>query len=367
MFIGIPREIKPQEGRVALLPTQVKELVSLGHRVLVESDAGVLSEAQPEDYAAAGAQLADDAAEVYSKAELIVKVKEILATEYAYLRADHTLFTNIHPAANREQLDKLLEAKLTAIAAEETHELGSPNSVLAGEVGALEGARLVLSPHGGSGRHFMPHFGAPAAQAVVLGLGGAGRGALRTLLGLGMAVVGLDVNAAARRDVQLHWCRSDFITDDIDTLPLYLREADLVLNCVLWDKSRADHLITRHMLKDMKRGAVIVDIACDPAGAIETSRPTTWQDPLYEVDGIRHFCVDNIPAAVPVTASAGYAAAILPFIKLIAENGALQACRDYPWLARGLTAVQGVLTHAEAARVQDRPYTPVETILATVP
>jgi alanine dehydrogenase len=367
MLIGVPREIKPQEGRVALLPTQVKELVSLGHRVLVESDAGALSEAPPEDYAAAGAKLADDAAEIYGKAELIVKVKEILAPEYAYLRADHTLFTNIHAAANREQLDKLLEAKLTAIAAEETHELGSPNSVLAGEVGALEGARLVLSLHGGSGRHFMPHFGAPAAQALVLGLGGVGRGALRTLLGLGMAAVGLDVNAAARRDAQLHWCRNDFIADHIDTLPLYLREADLVLNCVLWDKSRADHLITRHMLKDMKRGAVIVDIACDPAGAIETSRPTTWQDPVYEVDGIRHFCVDNIPAAVPVTASAGYAAAILPFVKLIADHGVLQACRDHPWLARGLTAVRGVLTHAEAARVQDRPYTPVETILAALP
>lgn len=364
MLIGIPREIKPQEGRVALLPTQVKELVSLGHRVLVERDAGVLSEAQPEDYAAAGAELADNGAAVYGQAELIVKVKEILAAEYAYLRADHTLFTNIHAAANREQVDRLLEAKLIAIAAEDTHELGSPNSVLAGEVGALEGARLVLSPHGGSGRHFMPHFGAPATRAVVLGLGGVGRGALRTLLGLGIAVVGLDVNAAARRDAQLQWCRSDFIADHIDALALYLKEADLVLNCVLWDKSRADHLISRRMLKDMKRGAVIVDIACDTAGAIETSRPTTWQDPVYEVDGIRHFCVDNIPAAVPVTASAGYAAAILPFVKLIALHGPLEACRRSAWLARGLTVVRGVLTHAETARVQNRPYTAADAILA---
>ncbi len=331
---------------------------------MVESDAGLLSEAPPEDYLAAGAQLADNAADIYRKAELIVKVKEILAPEYAYLRADHTVFTNIHAAANREQVDKLLEVKLTAIAAEETHELGSPNSVLAGEVGALEGARLVLSSHGGSGRHFMPHFGAPAAKAIVLGLGGVGRGALRTLLGLGLAVVGLDVNAAARRDAQLQWCRSGFIADDVDALPVYLKEADLVLNCVLWDKSRADHLITRGMLRDMKRCAVIIDIACDPNGAIETSRPTTWQDPVYEVDGIRHFCVDNIPAAVPVTASAGYAAAILPFIALIAEHGALEACRRNAWLARGLTAVRGMLCHAEAARVQDRPYTPVETILA---
>lgn len=367
MLIGIPREIKPQEGRVALLPTQVKELVSLGHTVLVERDAGILSEAAPEDYAAAGAELADHGADVYRQAELIVKVKEILAAEYAYLRAAHTLFTNLHAAANRQQVDRLLEAKLIAIAAEDTHELGSPNSALAGEVGALEGARLVLSPHGGSGRHFMPHFGATAAKALVIGLGGVGRGALRTLLGLGMGVIGLDVNARTGRDAQLQWCRSDFIADHIDALAVYLSEADLLLNCVLWDKSRTDHLISRRMLKDMKRGAVIVDIACDPAGAIETSRPTTWQDPVYEVDGIRHFCVDNIPAAVPVTASAGYAAAILPCVKLIAEHGPLEACRRNPWLARGLTVVGGVLTHTETARVQKRPCTPAEAILADRP
>jgi alanine dehydrogenase len=364
MRIGVPGEIKPQEGRVALLPPQVGELVSLSHTVLVQMNAGALAEASTEQYAAAGAKIVDDAATLFDQAELIVKVKEILPPEYAYLRASHILFTNIHAAANRQQLDRLLQAGLIAIAAEETHEFGSPNSVLAGEIGALEGVRLVLAPHGGSGRHFMCHFDATPARALVLGLGGVGRGALRTLLGLGLSVVGLDVNAAARREAALTWYNNDFSADHIDTLPNHLEHADLVLNCVLWDKQRSDHLITRTMLKDMKRGAIIVDIACDPNGAIETSRPTTWEDPVYTVDGVRHFCVDNIPGAAPVTASAGYAAAILPFVKLIAEHGALKACRRSRWLARGLTCAGGVLTLAEAARVQERPYTPVEKLLA---
>lgn len=365
MRIGVPREIKPQEGRVSLLPPQVSELVSLGHAVLVETNAGALAEASADQYAAAGAQIVDSATSVFDQAELIVKVKEILPPEYAYLRSSHVLFTNIHAAANRQQLDRLLQAGLIAIAAEETHEFGSPNSVLAGEIGALEGVRLVLAPHGGSGRHFMRHFDAAPAQALVLGLGGVGRGALRTLLGLGLSVVGLDVNASARREATLTWYKSDFSTDHIDALPGYLGRADLVLNCVLWDKHRSDHLIDRRMLKDMKRGAVIVDIACDPNGAIETSRATTWEDPVYSVDGVWHFCVDNIPGAAPVSASAGYAAAILPFVKLIAEHGALEACRRSHWLARGLACAGGVLTLAEAARVQERPYTPVEKLLAS--
>jgi alanine dehydrogenase len=365
MRIGVPREIKPQEGRVSLLPPQVSELASLGHAVLVEVNAGALAEASTEEYATAGAKIVDSAASLFDQAELIVKVKEILPPEYAYLRPNHILFTNIHAAANRQQLDRLLQARLIAIAAEETHELGSPNSVLAGEIGALEGVRLVLAPHGGGGRHFMRHFGAMPAQALVLGLGGVGRGALRTLLGLGLSVVGLDINAAARREATLAWYKSDFSADHIDALPDYLGHTDLLLNCVLWDKQRNDHLISRAMLKEMKRGAAIVDIACDPHGAIETSRPTTWEDPVYSVDGVRHFCVDNIPGAAPVTASAGYAAAILPFIRLIAEHGALEACRRNRWLARGLTCAGGVLTLAEAARVQDRPYTTAEQFLAS--
>jgi alanine dehydrogenase len=363
MRIGIPREIKAGEGRVALLPAHVQQLTSAGHTLVVEKNAGALSGGSDKDYSAAGASIVDNGSNVYAAAELIVKVKEILPPEYDYLRPEHIIFTNIHGAADRPQLGRLLEVGLVAIAAEETHEYGSPNSVLAGEVGAFEGVRLVLAPHGGTGRHFMRHFGAAPAFAVVIGLGGVGRGALRTLLGLGLTVVGLDISAAAQKEAALTWYDRGFSADTIERLSEYLGQADLVVNCVLWDKSRDDHLLTRVMLKQMKPRAVIVDISCDPAGAIETSRPTSWEDPVYEVEGIRHFCVDNIPGAVPVAASAGYANAILPFVQLIAANGALEACRRNRWLARGLTVANGVLTLEEAASVQNRPYTPVDEFL----
>ncbi len=363
MRIGIPREIKPQEGRVALLPPQVERLAALGHTLLVERDAGMLSDAPQSAYAAAGATIADSGEAVYAGAELIVKVKEILPAEFGYLRPEHVIFTNIHGAADRRQVDRLLEVGLTAIAAEETHEFGSPNSVLAGEIGALEGARLVLAPHGGTGRHFMAHFGAPAAKALVLGLGGVGRGALRTLLGLGMSVVGLDVSRGARREAQFAWHKQDFKAFDISELENHLGDADLIVNCVLWDKQRSDHLITREMLAKTKPRAVIADISCDPAGAVETTRATKWEDPVYEVDGIRHFCVDNIPGAAPATASAGYAEALLPFVALIAEHGPIEACRRNPWLARGLTCAGGELILEEAGRFQNRPFTPLAEFL----
>lgn len=364
MRIGIPKEIKPQEGRVAMLPPQIKKLVALGHEVLVQKDAGNLSGAAAGDYAAAGARMIDDGAAVYAGAELIVKVKEILPAEFDLLRKEHVIFTNIHGAADRKQVDQLMKVGLTAIAAEDTHEFGSPNSVLAGEIGALEGVRLILAPHGGTGRHFMAHFGASAAKALVFGLGGVGRGALRTLLGLGMSVVAFDVSAGARREAELTWHKQNLRALDISEVESHLDDADLLVNCVLWDKRRTDHLISRDMLKRLKPGAAIVDISCDPAGAIETSRATKWQDPIYVVDGVRHFCVDNIPGAAPTTASAGYARALLPFVDLIVEHGAIEACRRNRWLARGLTCVDGELIHEEVGRVQKRPFTPVAEFLA---
>ena len=364
MRIGVPREIKPGEGRIALLPPQVARLTARGRTVIVERQAGLASGADDDDYRAAGAEVVADGGAVYAGAELIAKVKEILPAEFDLLRPEHVLLTNIHAAGDPLQLDRLLEVGLIAIAAEDTHQHGTTNSPIAGEIGALEGLRLTMAPHGGGGRHFMAHFGAPATRALVIGLGGAGRGVLRTLLGLGCSVVGLDVDPRARREAELTWHDADLTIDDIGTLADHLPEADAVFNCVLWDKTRGDHLLSRPMLATMKPAAVIVDISCDAGGAIETSRPTTWDDPVYQVDGIRHFCVDNIPGAAPVCASAGYAGLLLPWIEAVAELGALAACRRHPWLARGLTCAQGTLTHAEAARVQGRDFVPVDDFLA---
>jgi alanine dehydrogenase len=359
MRIGVPREIKTKEGRVALLPRHVASIVASGHEVFVERDAGRYSSAMDEDYIRVGAKILPSAEELFSESVLVVKVKEILPPEYGLLRKEHILFTNIHAALNREQLDRLLEVRLAAISAENTHQFGSPNCPLAGEVGGLEAVRLCMAPYGGTGRHFMPHFGERPLKALVLGLGNVGRGALRVLLSLGASVVGLDVFEGARRNALLDWYDRDLIVDDISALPKYLPEVDVVINCVLWPKERTDHLISQEMLKEMKPGAAIVDISCDTAGAIETSRPTSWNDPVYVVDGIRHFCVDNIPGAVSVTASAGYGEALLPKVLAIADHGLVSACKTDPWLARGLTCVDGELLLEEAARYQHRPFTPV--------
>jgi len=364
MRIGVPKEIKPGEGRVSLLPTQVEALVNAGHAVQVQRGAGLALGIADVEYSRVGAALAENGKWIYEICELIVKVKEIMPAEYPLLRPEHILFTNVHSAALPEQLDKLLGAGLTAIAAEETHDQGSPNSALAGEVGAFEGLRLAFSPLGGPGRHFFARHDAPPIRALVIGLGGVGQGALRTLLGLGVSVAGFDLNAEARKNTAATWKAADFTAHDIADLGTHLAEADVIYNCVLWPKERDDHLIDRAALAKLKATAAIVDISCDPAGAIETSRATTWADPVYVEGGIRHFCVDNIPGAVPVTASAGYAAAIIDHVALIAEVGALEACRRNDWIARGLTCIGGELVLAEAGRVQQRPFTPIADILA---
>lgn len=363
MRVGLAREIKPQEGRVALLPEQVRSLVAAGHTVLVERDAGRLSGAADDDYAAAGARLVETPAALWGEAELVVKVKEVLPPEYPLLERRHVVFTNLHTALNRALTDRLLEVGLTALSAEEMHRYGTPNSPLAGEVGALEGLRLCFAPFGGGGRHFVGHYGAPPVTAVVVGLGGAGLGAARVLCRLGCRAIGLDRDAGARYRAGLALAHEGLEAAGIEALPGLLPELDLLVNCVRWDKSRRDHLISRTDLARLKRSAVLCDVSCDEAGAIETSRPTSWEAPTYRAEGILHFAVDNIPGAVPVAASAGYARAILPFLLAIGEYGVLEACRRDPWLARGLTCLDGALILEETGRYQARPFEPLSEVL----
>lgn len=364
MNISVPKEIKPQEGRVALLPRHARVLIEAGHSVYVQSGAGGLSGATDEDYKNAGATVLPDAAAVWQAGDFVVKVKEILPEEYGYLRPGMLLLTNIHAALNKEQTDVLLTQRVSAISAENTHPFGSPNCALAGEIGAFEGIRLCMAPSGGTGRHFMAHYGEQSLLALVIGLGHVGRGALRTLLGLGVRVVGLDISPGARKAAAMDWYREQIVVDDISALEKHVYEADMIVNCVLWPKERNDHLISRAMLRKLKPGAVIIDISCDTAGAIETSRSTSWADPVYVEEGVRHFAVDNIPGSVPVTASAGYGEAILPRILDIAKKGIVQACKDDPWIARGLTCVDGELILAEAGKYQNRPYSEVNEWLS---
>lgn len=354
MIVGIPKEIKPQEGRVAQMPEQVKLLTDAGIKVIVEKDAGILSGVSDADFEAAGAEVLSTAKAVYDGATLIVKVKEFLEAEYPLLREDHILFTNIHPAALPGQVDTLLRTGLTAIAAEDCHEFGSPNCALAGEVGAFEGIRYCFAPHGGTGRHFYGHYGSDPIKAAVIGLGNVGRGALRVLLSLGIEVVGFDISDGIRYRTEQDWDHSNFTTAHIDDFKNQMGEFDLIVNCVLWPKHRNDHLISREELKNLKQTCVISDISCDEGGAVESCRATTWQEPTYREEGILHFCVDNIPGSVPVAASAGYSRALYPHITSIIKNGWKEACKENSYLARGLVCANGTLTHAETARIQER-------------
>ncbi len=363
MIVGIPKEIKPQEGRVAQMPEQVKLLTEAGIRVVVEKDAGIISGVSDADYLAAGAEVLATAKEVYDTATLIVKVKEFLEAEYPLLRKEHILFTNIHPAALPKQVDAMMGTGLAAIAAEDCHEFGSPNCALAGEVGAFEGIRYCFAPHGGSGRHFYGHFGSQPIKAAVIGLGNVGRGALRVLLSLGIEVVGFDISDGIRYRTEQDWDHSNFTTAHIDDFGAQKGDFDLIINCVLWPKHRNDHLISREDLKSLKPTCVISDISCDEGGAVETCRSTVWEDPTYREEGILHFCVDNIPGSVPVAASAGYSRALYPHIVSIINNGWKEACKKNSYLARGLVCAEGTLTHAETARIQERDRTETETFL----
>lgn len=364
MRIGMPKEIKSGEARVALMPDHVAALIQAGHEVSVETGAGAAAGADDDAYAAAGASIAPDGRTAWTRARTVVKVKEPMAGEFDLIRPDHIVFTNLHTALNRALTDRLLDVGCVGFAAEDTHEFGSPNGALAGEIGAMEGIRLCLAAHGGTGRHFFPHFGAPAVKAAVLGLGNVGRGALRVLLGLGCEVVGVEAVAGVRYRTEQDWDARAFRAAAPEALPGLLPEFDLIVNCVLWPKERPDHLIARADLQRMKPGALICDISCDTAGAIETSRPTSWAEPVYEVDGIRHFCVDNLPGATPIAASRGYGAAILPRIEAIAARGWKAAARADSWLARGLVCARGCLFHHETARLQDRALTPADAFLA---
>ena len=230
MIVGVPKEIKPQEGRVALLPNLVSELVSEGVAVNVQAGAGQLSGASDGEYADAGATVLDSMEAVYEKSGLIFKVKEFLEPEYTLLREDHILFTNIHPAAMPGQVDVLLERGACGLCGpRDTHEFGSPNCALAGEVGSFEGIRLCFAQHGGSGRHFLPHFGSQPIKAAVIGLGNVGRGALRVLLSLGCEVVGFDISDGIRYRTEQDWDAKNFTTADIGDFGTRMGEFDLIV------------------------------------------------------------------------------------------------------------------------------------------
>jgi len=364
MRVGILKEIKNGESRVILTPSEVGELVSNGHEVVVQSEAGEMAGFTDEAYKASGGQIEKNIADVYAKADLVAKVKEVEETEYNLLKENQIVFACVHPAANKDEVQALLDKKVIAFTAEDTHKYGSPNCEAAGKLGALMGVYHLLSINGGRGQSIFGIGGAPAGKVLVLGAGIVGKGAVDILASLGGHTYLMDINVGVLRDAQYHFPKNvTTMISNRSNIQTVLPEIDLIINCVKWPKHRKDHLLYKEDLKLMKKGAVIVDVSADIGGAIETYRPTTHEEPTYFVDDILHYGVDNIPGAAPHTVSKAYAASVFPHILSIANNGVKEACLRDGYLRRSMCVYKGQTTHEETSVIQKRPYVSPEEVL----
>ena len=370
MIIGVLKEIKDNEYRVAAVPETVAEIVAHGHAVLVEKDAGLGSGYSDADYAAAGAEVLDTAAEVYRRADLFYKVKEMFPEEWQYMNRDKILFTYIHSNAHVEETDAILESRVTALAYEDvTDEQGNfpllrPMSILAGKGGFLAALHHMQAVFGGNGTLLAKIPGLPTPVVSIIGCGNSGIGAAEVAAGFGNEVRILDINEAAMaRAAKILPENVSFLPSNRENLVKCLQESDVLINCIMWPKHRKDHLVYREDLRLMKPGAMLVDVACDDAGAVETCRSTSHDDPVYYEEGVLHYCVDNIPSAFARTASNMLAKATLPFLLEMADKGVERALKENVHLRKGLTAYDGKLTLEETALKQNRPLTDVEELV----
>jgi alanine dehydrogenase len=351
MRIGCPTEIKPQEYRVGLMPDAAREAVAHGHEVIVQAGAGAGAGFSDDDYRAAGARIVPTAEEVFAEAELIVKVKEPQREERARLRAGQVLFTYLHLAPDPEQTRDLMASGVTAIAYETVTDpqgglpLLAPMSEVAGRLAPQMGAWALQKANGGRGVLLGGVPGVAPAKVVVIGGGVVGTHAARVAAGMGADVTVLDRSLARLRqldDLYGHLFKTAY--SSAGTTAELVAEADIVIGAVLIPGAAAPKLVTRAHLATMKPGAVIVDVAIDQGGCVETSRPTTHQDPVYEVDGILHYCVANMPGAVPRTSTLALGNATMPFLLALADKGWRRACEEDLHLLAGLNVHAGHLT-----------------------
>lgn len=356
MHIGVPREIKSQENRVGLNPASVKELATAGHRVSVETGAGQGIYISDDDYRAAGADIMDSAAAVFEAAEMIVKVKEPQKVEYERLRENQILFTYLHLAPDPDQARGLMKSGCVAIAYETVVgrqgglPLLAPMSEVAGRMAPIMGAVYSAKHFGARGRLISGVPGVAPCNVLVLGGGVSGFNAARLAVGMGADVTILETNPARIRFLDEYFGASArVISSSTAAIERYLPEAHLVIGAVLIPGASAPRLITRDMLSMMQEGATIVDIAIDQGGCTETSRPTTHQDPIYDVDGIIHYCVANMPGAYPQTSTAALNNATLPYVMALANKGWKQALADDPGFAEGLNVAHGKIMHEAVA------------------
>lgn len=363
MKFGVLRDIKNGEYRVIATPAEVRALKLAGCDVLVSSGAGVLSGFYDDDYEAAGARIVQENETVWAECDFVAKVKEIEASEYELLREGQIIFTCIHPAAHPEEVDALLNKKVIAFTAEDSHRYGSPNCEAAGKAGAFMGLWSMMSFNGGCGKFASGLTGSPGVNAIVCGCGIVGKAAVEVLVNMGCQVTVVDINTGILRDIASHYHgKINTLYSNRGNLEAILPSTDLVINSVRWPKDASDYMITREMVSSMRRGSVIVDISND-YGCIETFHETTHEDPIYIEEGVVHYCVNNIPGAIAGATSVSYAASVLPHFLSIIKNGVAEACVKDGFLRRSLTAYKGYLTHEETSGIQNRPWIQPERIL----
>lgn len=371
MRIGVPKEIKDNEARVGVTPAGARALAEAGHTVLVETQAGSLSGFDDADYQNAGAEIVGDPGQVWGNADLIVKVKEPIEKEYVYFREGLVLFTYLHLAPLPELTNRLLDAKVIGIAYETVRDrkgmlpLLMPMSEVAGRMSVQVGASYLEKERGGRGILLGGVPGVPPAHVTIIGGGIVGTNAAKIAVGFGAKVTLIDVNLNRLRELDdLFGGRLYTLASNSYNIHMATREADLVIGGVLIPGAMAPKIVTRAMVAQMKKGAVIVDVAIDQGGCVETARPTSHSNPSYTVDGVVHYCVTNMPGAVPHTSTLALTNSTFPYLMRLANLGACEALRQDEGLAEGLNTWLGTLTHRGVAESQQRAWTDPTEVLS---
>jgi alanine dehydrogenase len=368
MRIGVAREIKPDEYRVALTPAGALELINRGHEVAVETGAGIGSAFPDEAYQRVGAELTS-VDEIWERSEMVLKVKEPIASEYGRLREGLILFTYLHIAADEPLTHALLDSGITAVAYETVEVRGTlpllaPMSEVAGRLASQAGAYFLEKPLGGRGLLLGGVPGVAPGRVVIVGGGVVGYNAAVIALGLGAQVTILERSIDRMRHLEeILSGRVTLLMSSLLQVASAVEEADLVIGAVLVPGAVAPKLVTREMITGMKDGAVVVDVAIDQGGCFETSHPTTHADPVYVVDGVTHYCVANMPGAVPITSTKALTNATLPYVEAIANNGLRAAVAADAALAKGVNAIEGKLTYEAVAEAHGLDYTPLDDVL----
>jgi alanine dehydrogenase len=371
MLIGVPKEIKTEEHRVGMIPSSVREAVHHGHEVIVQTNAGHAIGLDDDDYQGAGAEVVDSAEEVFARAEMIVKVKEPQPVECAMLREGQVLFTYLHLAPDPEQTKGLMQSGCVAVAYETVTDddgglpLLAPMSEVAGRMAIQAGANCLEMERGGRGMLLGGVPGVAVGRVIIIGGGVVGTNAARMAMGLEASVTVLDKSLKRLFELDMQFGpQLNTIFSTVDAIEEYVLSADLVVGAVLVPGAAAPKLVSEDMVRKMRRGSVIVDVAIDQGGCIQTARPTTHSDPTYVVHDVVHYCVANMPGAVARTSTFALNNATLPFTLALADKGYKQALADDPHLREGLNVHHGKITYEAVAEALGESYTPAEEVLA---